>query len=259
MKRLRHPNVVKLYGMVTRSHPLMVVMELLPHGPLNTFLASSGYPGSDQLSPVQRVGVCVGVCAGVRYLAGEGLIHGDLSARNVLVGSDLAVKVADFSFARLIRSPFPLLFPNPQENDHNTSGRQTTTTTPPPPLTTAINSYRWEAVEVLEGCGQSVWTDVWSFGVLMWEVFTRGRLPYNLLHTRQDVQDYVCEGGRLSRPRLCPQEPWDQLITRCWLEEPQQRPTFDDMLDYLKKWQENEANPKGIRKIKLGIFNRGFD
>ncbi|KAK3857623.1 hypothetical protein Pcinc_036134 [Petrolisthes cinctipes] len=194
MKRLRHPNLVKLYGMVTRSHPLMVIMEILPtvlSTPTSPPVGTQGHVRSelDQLSPVQRVGVCVGVCAGVRYLAGEGLVHGDLSAPERPGGSDLAVKVADFSFARLIRVV---------ENDHNntSNGRQTTTTTttpptppPPLPLTTPINSYRWEAVEVLEG------------GALG---------PTN---------------------------------NRCWLEEPEQRPTFDDMLDYLKKWQENEANP----------------
>ncbi|KAG7269332.1 hypothetical protein CRUP_006690, partial [Coryphaenoides rupestris] len=135
-----HPNVLKLEGVVTRIQPERIITEFMENGPLDAFLREN----EDQFSVLQLVGMVRGVGAGMRYLSERNFVHRDLAARNVLVNSNLVCKVSDFGLSRLMRGL-----------DHNM------------PTYTASLHRKFSSA-----------SDIWSFGVLMWEVMSYGERPY---------------------------------------------------------------------------------
>uniref|UniRef100_A0A8C4C742 Tyrosine-protein kinase n=1 Tax=Denticeps clupeoides TaxID=299321 RepID=A0A8C4C742_9TELE len=196
MKTLSHSKLVKLLGVCMQRKPICLVFEFMENGCLTDYLR--GKRGT--LSKDTLLGMCVDVSEGMVYLESNNYIHRDLAARNCLVSINMEVKVSDFGMARFVL------------DDQYTSSQG------------SKFPVKWSALEVIQYLKFSSKSDVWSFGVLMWEVYSEGRLPYET-QTNQDVVQQLNDGMRLLRPRLAPDDVY-QLMQWCWKEKPEDRPTF---------------------------------
>uniref|UniRef100_A0A8C6NIJ5 receptor protein-tyrosine kinase n=1 Tax=Nothobranchius furzeri TaxID=105023 RepID=A0A8C6NIJ5_NOTFU len=210
-----HPNVLKLEGVVTRSPPERIITEFMENGPLDAFLREN----EGQFSVLQLVGMLRGVGAGMRYLSERNFVHRDLAARNVLVNSNLVCKVSDFGLSRLMRGL-----------DHNI-----------PTYTASLGSkipVRWTAPEAFQHRKFSSASDVWSFGVLMWEVMSYGERPYWDMSNQEVADQY-----RLPPPHSCPPA-LHSLMLQCWQAEREDRPGFDSILSSLDRLIRHPASLK---------------
>ncbi|XP_045204192.2 tyrosine-protein kinase Tec-like isoform X1 [Mercenaria mercenaria] len=202
MTQLSHPNLVQLYGVVTKSKPLIIVTELMQYGALLTYLKRHKHRLLNKIDTL--VDICIQVCNGMEYLESRSFIHRDLAARNCLVGDSQIIKVADFGLARYVI------------DDEYTSS--TGTKFP----------VKWAPPEVLSFTRFSSKSDVWAFGVLMWEIFTCGQMPYDQMRNA-DVVDFVCTANkRLPKPEASPQRTY-QIMMDCWKKDPDRRPGFRDL------------------------------
>ncbi|XP_077576592.1 ephrin type-B receptor 5 isoform X1 [Stigmatopora nigra] len=200
-----HPNVLKLEGVLTRVPPARIITEFMENGPLDSFLREN----EGQFSVLQLVGMLRGVGAGMRYLSERNFVHRDLAARNVLVNSNLVCKVSDFGLSRLMRGL-----------DHNM-----------PTYTASLGSkipVRWTAPEAFQHRKFSSSSDVWSFGILMWEVMSYGERPYWDM-SNQEVMKAVADQYRLPSPSSCPSA-LHSLMLQCWQAERGDRPGFEIIL-----------------------------
>uniref|UniRef100_A0A8C9QYF3 receptor protein-tyrosine kinase n=1 Tax=Scleropages formosus TaxID=113540 RepID=A0A8C9QYF3_SCLFO len=214
-----HPNVLKLEGVITRSPPERIITEYMENGPLDAFLREN----EDQFSVLQLVGMLRGVGAGMRYLAERNFVHRDLAARNVLVNANLVCKVSDFGLSRLMRGL-----------DHNM-----------PTYTASLGSkipVRWTAPEAFQHRKFSSASDVWSFGVLMWEVMSYGERPYWDM-SNQEVMKAVADQYRLPAPHNCPPA-IHALMLQCWQADRQDRPGFDSLVSSLDRLIRHPASLK---------------
>ncbi|XP_036888806.1 ephrin type-A receptor 8 [Sturnira hondurensis] len=216
MGQFDHPNIIRLEGVVTRGRLAMIVTEYMENGSLDTFLRTH----DGQFTITQLVGMLRGVGAGMRYLSDLGYIHRDLAARNVLVDGNLVCKVSDFGLSRVL------------EDDPNAAY---TTTGGKIPI-------RWTAPEAIAFRTFSSASDVWSFGVVMWEVLAYGERPYWNM-TNRDVISSVEEGYRLPAPMGCPRA-LHQLMLDCWHKDRAQRPRFSQIVSILDALT---CNPESLR------------
>ncbi|XP_068934374.1 ephrin type-A receptor 8 [Petaurus breviceps papuanus] len=205
MGQFDHPNIIHLEGVVTRGRLAMIVTEYMENGSLDSFLRTH----DGQFTIVQLVGMLRGVGAGMRYLSDLGYVHRDLAARNVLVNSQLVCKVSDFGLSRVLED-------DPDAAYTTTGGKI--------PI-------RWTAPEAIAFRKFSSASDVWSFGVVMWEVLAYGERPYWNM-TNRDVISSVEEGYRLPAPMGCPTA-LHQLMQDCWQKERSQRPRFPQIVSIL--------------------------
>ncbi|XP_069695708.1 tyrosine kinase receptor Cad96Ca isoform X2 [Periplaneta americana] len=219
MKMLEpHPNVVRLLGCCTEKEPFFVIMEYVPHGKLQSFLRNSRaerYYGnlhgpSNSLTSRDLTSFVYQVARGMDFLSSKGIIHRDLAARNILVGENHICKVADFGFARDIISSHVY--------ERKSEGRL--------PI-------RWMAPESLYDNIFSVKSDVWSFGVLIWEIVTLGSTPYPGL-AAADVMRRVRDGYRLDKPEHCRRELYN-IMYYCWDKDPKERPSFSELVKLLEQ------------------------
>ncbi|XP_058150696.1 tyrosine-protein kinase Fes/Fps isoform X2 [Dasypus novemcinctus] len=197
LKQYSHPNIVRLIGVCTQKQPIYIVMELVQGGDFLTFLRTEG-PRLRVKTLLQMVG---DAAAGMEYLESKCCIHRDLAARNCLVTEKNVLKISDFGMSR-------------EEADgiYAASGglRQV--------------PVKWTAPEALNYGRYSSESDVWSFGILLWETFSLGASPYPNL-SNQQTREFVEKGGRLPCPELCPDAVF-RLMEQCWAYEPGQRPGF---------------------------------
>ncbi|XP_076467767.1 tyrosine-protein kinase Btk-like [Babylonia areolata] len=206
MTQLNNKNLVQLYGVVTKQRPLCIVTELMRNGALNRYLQRHSARLKEQTG--RLLDFCVQVSQGMAYLESRNFIHRDLAARNCLVGDNSQVKVADFGLTRYVL-----------DDEYQSSAG---TKFP----------VKWSPPEVLQYTRFSSKSDVWAFGVLMWEVFTCGQMPY---HNKRnvDVVDYVVtQNRRLERPTNTPGVIY-QIMLRCWDKEADLRPSFKDLCSQL--------------------------
>ncbi|XP_035293358.1 tyrosine-protein kinase Tec isoform X1 [Cricetulus griseus] len=200
MMKLTHPKLVQLYGVCTQQKPIYIVTEFMERGCLLNFLRQrQGHFSRDML-----LSMCQDVCEGMEYLERNSFIHRDLAARNCLVNEAGVVKVSDFGMARYVL------------DDQYTSSSG------------AKFPVKWCPPEVFNYSRFSSKSDVWSFGVLMWEVFTEGRMPFEK-NTNYEVVTMVTRGHRLHRPKLASKYLYEVML-RCWQEKPEGRPSFEDLL-----------------------------
>ncbi|XP_034553096.1 ephrin type-B receptor 5 isoform X3 [Notolabrus celidotus] len=214
-----HPNVLKLEGVITRTPPERIITEFMENGPLDAFLREN----EGQFSVLQLVGMLRGIGAGMRYLSERNFVHRDLAARNVLVNSNLVCKVSDFGLSRLMRGL-----------DHNI-----------PTYTASLGSkipVRWTAPEAFQHRKFSSASDVWSFGILMWEVMSYGERPYWDM-SNQEVMKAVADQYRLPAPHNCPAALHSQML-QCWQAERGDRPGFDSVLSSLDRLIRHPASLK---------------
>ncbi|PSN41563.1 Tyrosine kinase receptor Cad96Ca [Blattella germanica] len=200
------------------ADPLFVIMEYVPHGKLQSFLRNSRaerYYGnlhgpSNTLTSRDLTSFVYQVARGMEFLSSKGIIHRDLAARNVLVGENHVCKVADFGFARDVISSHVY--------ERKSEGRL--------PI-------RWMAPESLYDNIFSVKSDVWSFGVLIWEIVTLGSTPYPGL-AAAEVMKRVRDGFRLDKPEHCRRELYN-IMYYCWDKDPKERPSFGELVKLLEQ------------------------
>uniref|UniRef100_A0A674DIS4 receptor protein-tyrosine kinase n=1 Tax=Salmo trutta TaxID=8032 RepID=A0A674DIS4_SALTR len=224
MGQFDHPNVVHLEGVVTRGKPVMIVIEYMENGSLDAFLRKH----DGQFTVIQLVGMLRGIAAGMRYLSDMGYVHRDLAARNILVNSNLVCKVSDFGLSRVI--------------DDDPEAVYTTTGGKIP--------VRWTAMEAIQYRKFTSASDVWSYGIVMWEVMSYGERPYWDM-SNQDVIKAIEEGYRLPAPMDCPPG-LHQLMLDCWQKDRADRPKFDQIVGILDKMI---RNPNTL-KTPLGTCTR---
>ncbi|XP_028404174.1 ephrin type-A receptor 4a-like [Dendronephthya gigantea] len=208
-----HPYIVNLIGAQTRDGEFNVVVEYCANGDLYNYvkknrldLSSQGLKGTGTtIEYVTRLRISFDIANGMAYLATKGFIHRDLAARNVLLDGELRAKVSDFGRSRDVSATFKTI--------------QSFRKNEPVPT-------RWMPVETLRKQEFTSKSDVWSFGVLLWEIESGGIRPYNDLDTyRQVVNKVVNEGYRLQKPYYCPDVIYE-IMKECWKIDPDERPTF---------------------------------
>ncbi|KAG5846729.1 ephrin type-A receptor 7 isoform X1 [Anguilla anguilla] len=233
MGQFDHPNVVHLEGVVTRGKPVMIVIEYMENGSLDAFLRKH----DGQFTVIQLVGMLRGIAAGMRYLSDMGYVHRDLAARNILVNSNLVCKVSDFGLSRVMEDD--------PEAVYTTTGKMqdimNLTFTPANDLHFTEQGgkipVRWTATEAIQYRKFTSSSDVWSYGIVMWEVMSYGERPYWDM-SNQDVIKAIEEGYRLPAPMDCPPG-LHQLMLDCWQKERADRPKFDQIVGILDKMIRN--------------------
>lgn len=216
MGQFDHPNIIHLEGVVTKSKPVMIVTEYMENGSLDTFLKKN----DGQFTVIQLVGMLRGIASGMRYLSDMGYVHRDLAARNILVNSNLVSKVSDFGLSRILEDD--------PEAAYTTKGGKI-------PI-------RWTAPEAIAYRKFTSASDVWGYGIVMWEVMSYGERPYWEM-TNQDVIKAVDEGYRLPTPMDCPATLY-QLMLDCWQKERNSRPRFEEIVSILDKMIRNPCSLK---------------
>ncbi|XP_065197973.1 tyrosine-protein kinase ABL1-like isoform X2 [Sycon ciliatum] len=199
MKQVKHKNLVQLLGVCTREQPFFIVTEYMPNGNLLDFLRADE---NSNLEAVTLMYMATQVAAGMAYLESRGMIHRDLAARNCLVGENHRVKVADFGLSRLVTST----------NDVYVAHEG------------AKFPIKWTAPESLAYNTFSSQSDVWSFGILLWELATYGMSPYPGIELSL-VYEKLDSGYRMPCPDGCPAEVYE-LMLNCWEFSPDDRQTF---------------------------------
>ncbi|XP_063824355.1 tyrosine kinase receptor Cad96Ca isoform X1 [Ostrinia nubilalis] len=218
MKNLgTHPNVVRLIGCCTEKEPTLVIMEFVSIGKLQQFLRDSraerhygNTHGSQFLTSRDLTHFAFQVARGMEFLSSKGIIHRDLAARNVLITEERTCKVADFGLARDVGGTHVY--------ERKSDGRL--------PI-------RWMAPESLYDDIFSVKSDIWSFGVLLWEIVTLGSTPYPGM-SAGDVMRKVHSGYRLEKPEHCRRELYN-IMYYCWEAKPTDRPDFPEVVAMLER------------------------
>ncbi|XP_009994997.1 PREDICTED: ephrin type-A receptor 10 [Chaetura pelagica] len=214
MGQFDHPNIIRLEGVITRGSTMMIVMEFMGNGVLDSFLRKH----EGQFTATQLVCMLQGIASGMKYLAEMGYIHKSLAAHKVLVSSSLACKITGFR--------------QPQEDK----------------METIFSTMRgkslvlWSAPEAIQYHHFSPASDVWSFGIVMWEVMSYGERPYWDM-SNQDVMKAVEDGFRLPAPGNC-QPSLHQLMLDCWQKDRSQRPKFSHILNILSKMVQSPEPPQ---------------
>ncbi|XP_065899234.1 uncharacterized protein [Dysidea avara] len=235
MCQFDHLNVVKLHGVVT-DEPVMIVLEYVSRGDLRNLLIqlrpSIGVIAHEKL-PLLLLKSCQEIAAGMAYLSGKQFVHRDLAARNILVSESVTCKIADFGMSRDLLD----------ENYYVTSGGKI--------------PVKWTAPEAINYKKYSGQSDVWSYGVVLYEIWSLGHEPYEWLNLLETVEK-VDAGYRLPPPPGCPRTIYRVMI-KCWNPEPKPRPEFGQITqllagnhNYVLGWSDEDKQYGGEEAMKLG-------
>ncbi|XP_022081553.1 uncharacterized protein LOC110974310 [Acanthaster planci] len=208
----KHPNVVSLLGYCRKKEPLYLIMEYVPNGNLENYLRQEklridqSYINlndvTETVGPTQLLNFAIHIVRGMKFLASVQCIHRDLATRNILLDEQLVCKVSDFGLARHIAAQ--------KQYEMKSKGRV---------------PFRWMAPESILCNVYSTKSDVWSFGVLLWELVTLGSHPYPGQSCAEILED-LQRGIRLKKPAHCSDEIY-QLMKDCWEHRPEERPDFE--------------------------------
>lgn len=210
MRRCRHSNLVTLYGVYSQEEPLLIITEYMCNGSLLEYLRNN--PEGKNLKIPDLMDMASQIANGMAYLEQVKLIHRDLAARNILVGENRIVKVADFGLARVIE-------------DSEYTARQG-----------AKFPIKWTAPEAAMYGKFSIKSDVWSYGILLYELVTHGSIPYAGMHNKE-VIEHVQRGYRIPKPTNCdcPDEVYRKM-SDCWHTDPDKRPTFEFLATFFDNY-----------------------
>jgi len=224
LEKLNHPNIVRLLGIYFDKNSYYIVTEFVKLGSLSDVL------DSEKMTFSQLMKIALQVCCGMRYLESNQIVHRDLAVRNILVskeGEDYIAKISDFGLAR-------------SDNYYTQLG------------STSELPIRWCSIEVFSKGKHSSKSDVWSFGVLLWEMVSGGIIPYTG-RSLLEVVEYVTGGGRLPKPKDCPDELYNIMLL-CWKDSPKDRPSFEDLYKIIEKvvpngGSINSSSPNQYQKV----------
>uniref|UniRef100_A0A5F8GEA3 Protein tyrosine kinase 7 (inactive) n=1 Tax=Monodelphis domestica TaxID=13616 RepID=A0A5F8GEA3_MONDO len=210
--KLSHANLVRLLGLCREAEPHYMILEYVDLGDLKQFLRISKSKDEklkpQPLSTKQKVSLCTQVALGMEHLSNSRFVHRDLAARNCLISAQRQVKVSSLGLSKDVYNSEYYHFRH------------------------AWIPLRWMPPEaVLEG-DFSTKSDVWAFGVLMWEVFTHGEMPHDGQADDEVLADLQAGKARLPQPEGCPAKLY-RLMQRCWAPSPKDRPSFSEIANVL--------------------------
>ncbi|XP_061420144.1 mast/stem cell growth factor receptor Kit-like [Lethenteron reissneri] len=247
----QHPNIVNLLGACTEREPVLLITEYCCHGDLLTFLRAHSPKGSPKpglapqhsvygnlvepggseeiLQPRELLSLCHQVAGGMAFLSSKKCLHRDVAARNVLLAEGFLAKICDFGLARdVTRDPNYIQRGN------------------------ARLPVKWMAPESVFDCVFSLKSDVWSYGVLVWEVYSYGESPYPHLEVDDTFFRLLQDGYRMEVPKACPPAMYE-LMLLCWDTSPAVRPAFRDieaLLAHMMPPRSDEMGPMGLKSVE---------
>ncbi|CAJ0582442.1 unnamed protein product, partial [Mesorhabditis spiculigera] len=236
-----HPNVCGLLGCVTSYSPLCMVVEYAALGDLSSYLKARklrecGYMAcavhEKHVCLKSLMSYCWQIADALNFLHTNTLLHRDLAARNVLVNANGNVMITDFGLAVWT------------EKQNRTRSHRL-------PI-------KWTAIEALRYGQFTAHSDIWSYGVCLWEIFSMGKEPYTYVGT-EEMASYLASGKRLNHPRSCPNHTWS-MIKRCWQEHPEDRPSLEVIRAYFGRILEEMTAGYGYLDLQPGNYeNATFD
>lgn len=230
MKNFSTYHIIKLLGVVSIENPPFVVMELMENGDLKTYLRSIRdthfVPDSCRM-----IRMAAEIADGMAYLESKKFVHRDLAARNCMVAKDLVCKIGDFGMARDI-----------YETDYYKIGRK------------GLLPIRWMAPENLSDGVFTSDSDVWSFGVVLFEILTLAEMPYQGF-SNEEVLSHVLHKGTLSVPRHCPQN-IQSIMEKCFKWRPNDRPTFMEIVTELEPFLSQDFCERSFYHSTEGVESR---
>ncbi|XP_078379893.1 proto-oncogene tyrosine-protein kinase receptor Ret-like isoform X2 [Oculina patagonica] len=236
-----HPHVIKLIGCVTESEPLLVLIEYIPYGDLlgylrksrglnDTYFNDPDVKPQTNLTSQQLIKFAWQIADGMSYLCSNKIIHRDLAARNVLVGEGEKCKVTDFGMAR-----------NVYQDDIYTKESR------------GRLPVKWTAYEGLLYGTYTTQSDVWSFGVVLYEIFTVGGSPYPGINGRE-IANKLQKGYRMPKPKHVDDQLY-QIMLQCWQENPNDRPTFSKLKDTITRMaQSNNETYVNMKEYDTNLY-----
>lgn len=210
MTKLQHQNLVQLIGVCTANEPIMIVSEFMAKGCMLDYLRSRG---RSVITATVQLGFTKDICRAMNYLEQHQTVHRDLAARNILISQEDVAKVADFGLAKDSRL-----------------GQVDIGKLP----------IKWTAPEALRNKVSTSKSDVWSYGVVLWEIYSFGRAPYPK-KSAKEVVDQVAKGYRMEMPESCPKDLYQKVILKCWELDAGNRPTFKVLCEKLEKFVVKEV------------------
>nr|XP_022291986.1 tyrosine-protein kinase SRK2-like [Crassostrea virginica] len=207
MKQCKHDKLVRLYAVCTDMEPIYIVTELMSKGSLLNFLRDTD---GQMLTFMQLVDIAAQIASGMAFLEQKKLIHRNLAARNVMVGDNNIAKVAAFGLARVIK-----------DDEYK-------------PIHVTKFTIKWTAPEALFYGRFTIKSDVWSYGILLVEIVTRGQVPYPGMRN-VEVLEQVDRGYRQPKPVRCPDSMYEMML-KCWEKKPANRPTFEYLFHFFDNY-----------------------
>ena len=221
MTQFDHKNVLQILGVISRRDQSMVILEFCENGSLFDLLRGDENQIYAGLTLNKGMEIAVEVAHGMAYLSAKKYVHRDIAARNILVTEDYQYKIADFGLSRHFKNGV-------EYYRMQTEG---------------LIPLRWSSIEVLKDGKFSVWSDVWSYGVLLAEIFSGAARPYSGM-TDGRILTMLEAGGRLQCPQglesIQGEDIYDNVMLVCWAVEPTNRPSFDDILRYFENREDDE-------------------
>jgi len=214
MKKLRHEKLVKLWCVCTIGEPIFIVTEYMCHGSLLKYMREGE---GAHLQFKEIIDMAAQIACGMKYLEGSKCVHRDLAARNILVGERNIVKIADFGFAQMLNANDKLELSQDESNKF---------------------PVKWTAPEVFSVDPQTglrnytIKSDVWSFGILLYELITLGANPYPGMSHPQVIYEVKENLYRMPKPQGLCTDAYYSMMQKCWHEDPYQRPTFDALYHF---------------------------
>jgi hypothetical protein len=234
MLEFDHDNVVRIVGVAVQQMPWLAVLEFMKYGDLKGLVKTAGQKGVKLLT-AEVLDIAHQSACGCGYINSLRLAHMDIAARNILFGENNRIKLADFGLTR----PF-----DQGTNSYRLKERLTL-------------SIKWTAVEALKKKMFNEKSDVWSFGIVVWEMLSYGELPYKMVPINQ-MNSFLEKGSRLKQPEACPPDVW-AMIMQCWSADVDVRFDFARAQAAIRKLQEKYPLPGSRRDLGKTIKEKVVD